>query len=170
MTAVVFVIALVVAALGIPGVLSWLQQRLPQRRKAIDVPLDEYIASLPRVKDPRVLVPPSSPSGVVRPPGPSPIPQLSAQGAADNLIRVLGNQSSSALWANVNAARAAAAAATGDPPPPPGPAPSCSGCGRPGPVCQADPCWGRGRNGGGGRGGDVGSPYVDPPRSGRRRD
>lgn len=102
MTDVLFIIALVVAAFGIPGVLPWLQAKA--KPKAIAAPIN-----------PRSLVPPPSPSGVVRPrpPGLSPIPQLSIPNLGElrdrtkaDLAVALGNQSSSALWANVNAARA----------------------------------------------------------------
>jgi hypothetical protein len=110
-TIVLFVIALVVAALGIPGVLPWLRCRSVLANEAAALTREVRAArrDLSAAVNARTLVPPSSPSGVVypRPPGPSPIPRLSAEDAAINLSRALSNQSSSALWANVNAARAA---------------------------------------------------------------
>jgi hypothetical protein len=114
-TAVLFILALVVAALGIPGVLPWLQDRTC-RSKAIDVPISDYIASLPTVRDPRSLVRPSSPSGVVRPPGPSPIPSLGALRAATQAdLRDAVDAEIKACWARVNAD---------------GPRPVCERCGR----------------------------------------
>ena len=117
MTDVLFIIAMVVAALGIPGVLPWLQA------KARPKPIAARI-------NPRSLVPPSSPSGVVSP-GPNyKLPPPLPPELMPPRPRPLGNQSLSAIWANVNAARAAAlgfddlaAALDRDSPPAPPPRP-----------------------------------------------
>jgi hypothetical protein len=78
-TATLFVIAVAVAVLGIPGVLPWLQRYRASWRVAVaEQSRRNTLADLGYMPsdDPRSLVPPSSPSGVVRPPGPLPIPPL----------------------------------------------------------------------------------------------
>jgi hypothetical protein len=88
-----FILALVVAALGIPGALPWLQRRSILNNEAAALTLEVRAArrDLSAAVNARTLVPPSSPSAV-RPPGPSPIPTLSAEEAASNWDRAIGNR------------------------------------------------------------------------------
>jgi len=163
-TIALFILGLVVAALGIPGVWDW----------ATTAPM-RFLSFM---------------AGASEPPHPA---DALATGGCQHVLdsvnrcpscpaRLASSGPDRAHWANVLALRASAPKVPTlaqlrehvlddieDAIVPPGPSPRCSGCGRPGPECRVDPCWGLGRNGGGGRGGDVGGGRERPGKIGPGR-